>query len=361
MKSLWTIALIVCLEAAAQGTASRVIGEVTVHSGDSVTVRTDGGDAVAVRTRADTVWLRIPPGERDLKKAIRIAPAEVGPGDRVLARGAAAPGDPSMVASTVIVITKSDLAQKNQRDLEEWRRRGIAGRVVGVDAANRRFTMTVLSREPGETLVVDVSGAAEFRRYAPGSARFADARPGSLADLQPGDQVRVLGEHDDAAASVKAERVVSGAFRNIAGTVISVDAMRHELRVRDLETKQPVSVRIESDTTLRRLPPMLAVMLARRFNSGAAGQRAAAMPARPAANGRFGGGDLQSVLERMPPFALGDLKPGEALLIAGTRDADPGRSTALTLLSGVEPLLTAPNAASRVGGMWNFGEVVLPQ
>jgi hypothetical protein len=75
----------------------------------------------------------------------------------------------------------------------------------------------------------------------------------------------------------------------------------------------------------------------------AAGQGDAAGGAR-----RSAGADLSQMMERLPTGTLADLKNGDAVMIVAS-EPSPGSSTvdAITLLSGVEPILTAnPN-----GGM----------
>lgn len=61
------------------------------------------------------------------------------------------------------------------------------------------------------------------------------------------------------------------------------------------------------------------------------------------------------MMERMPTFALTDLKPGDALIVASTAGAEPGKVTAITMLAGVEPMLTAPSQARQQAmGGWNL-------
>ena len=55
----------------------------------------------------------------------------------------------------------------------------------------------------------------------------------------------------------------------------------------------------------------------------------------------------------MPPLVLADLKKGDALVISSSRGNNPSDVTALTLLAGVEPLLTA--APRMPGGNVNAG------
>ena len=71
------------------GKLDRVIGEVTAIEAGSkrITVKTDSGSAVEAALDEKTLFLRIPPGEKDLKKAARIALEEIAVGDRVYVRG----------------------------------------------------------------------------------------------------------------------------------------------------------------------------------------------------------------------------------------------------------------------------------
>ena len=62
------------------------------------------------------------------------------------------------------------------------------------------------------------------------------------------------------------------------------------------------------------------------------------------------------MIERLPAITLADLKPGAAVAIASTRGSDPSEVTAITILSGIEPLLTATPQGGRqmVNGSWNL-------
>ena len=76
--------------------------------------------------------------------------------------------------------------------------------------------------------------------------------------------------------------------------------------------------------------------------------------------------NIQEMMERLPTVALADVKLGEMIVVSSTKGADPTRLTAISLLSGAEPLLTmiaasqpqqasgqsAPNPA---GGLGNSG------
>jgi hypothetical protein len=73
-------------------------------------------------------------------------------------------------------MTKSDLAQKQQREREDWRRRGVAGTVTSFDPAAKEIAISARTREGARNIVVE-TGGAEFLRYAPDSVRFQDVKP----------------------------------------------------------------------------------------------------------------------------------------------------------------------------------------
>jgi hypothetical protein len=368
----------------------RALGDVTAVDAGAKTLqlKTDAGVTWSVALTDQTKCVSIAPGETDIKKATPIAPDAIKPGDRVRARGEAGGDANTMTALSVIVMTKTDLAQKHARDRAEWMSRSVAGTVIAVDPGANEITISTRSREGQKTTMIQASASTQYRRYVSDSVKFADAKPGSLAEIQVGDQVRALGDKNDDGTRVTAEEIVSGAFRTFAGTVLSVDPAAGTLRVTDLQTNKPVTVRVKEDTLVRRLPEMMATMLARRIGGGTSGQGGPGQggPGQGgAAGGAPGGGqwqrgqgqgygaggggaaggpggpgssggrqfDLQQVLERMPPLNLAGLKKGDALLISSSRGSDPAAVTALTLLAGAEPLLAA--APRMAGGSFNAG------
>ena len=356
--------LAACLAAAQTASKSRIVGAITsVDAGKKqLVVKADDGSSTSVQLDDATKLLRVAPGEKDLTKATPIQFSDLAVGDRVLVRG----GTP---ATSLIVMTKTDLAKKHERDRAEWQKRGMAGLVTAVNRDAKEITISTRVAEGRKTVVVDTSGSVNFRRYAPDSVRFADAKPSKLEELQNGDQLRVMGDKNADGTRVKAEEIVFGTFLTLAGTISGVNAAASEITLKDLDTKKPVVVRVNADTSLKKLPPMLANVLAMRLRgeqpgmpSGAQGSRpAGAPPAGPGGPGmtgnRFGGPhgnmDFSDMLERMPAFNLAELKAGDALILSSTRGADLSKVTAITVVYGVEPLLTAA-PERQIGGMWNF-------
>jgi len=215
------------------------------------------------------------------------------------------------------------------------------------------------ARETARLVTVEAPAGVPLRRYAPDSVRFADAQPSSFEALNVGDRLRVLGDRSADGSRIKAEEIVFGAFRNIAGLVKTVDAETGEIHVTDLETKKPVLVRVNADSMLRRMPEGMAMMIARRrqaaANGGAPppaqGQPGQGGPGSGGPRGPRGGMDFQQVLERMPALTLAELKPGDALIISSTKGADSSEATAIVVVAGVESLLASAAGGPGMGGI----------
>ncbi len=358
---------------AATSQAVRPVGVVMAidPEGKRITLKTDAGPELAVLLQDRTNFLRVPPGERDLKNATKIRVSDIGVGDRILVRGRIAEDQKSISAASLIVMSKADIAKKHEADRAEWQRRGVAGTITTLNAAAREITIS--TRTPGDPkpMTILLPNAAVLRRYAPDSVKFSDAKPSTPAELRVGDEVRALGNKSDDGSRYTAEELVSGSFRNFAATVTSVDSTERTIKITDLSTQKPLLVRITADSNLRKLPPFVAQMMAMRMApsatpSGRPGGESgiAVSGSRGMGSGGPGGGirgpggptDISQMLERMPPVGLADLKRGDAIIVASTIGVDPKQVTAITVLAGVEPLLTAaPGGGQQMSlGPWNF-------
>jgi hypothetical protein len=62
------------------------------------------------------------------------------------------------------------------------------------------------------------------------------------------------------------------------------------------------------------------------------------------------------MLARMPAITIADLQKGDAVMIVATEGNAASQPTAITLLSGVEPILTAaPDQAAMSLSPWSLG------
>jgi hypothetical protein len=358
--------------------STRILGELTaINAGSNqLTIKTDKGESVSLTLAERTRYLRVTPGETDLKNASKISLSDLGTGDRVLALGKPSEDGKTLAATSVIVMTKADITKKQEHDRAEWQTRGITGLVTAVAPDTRQLTVTVHTLQGAKTITVESDDTVDFRSYAPDSVRFNDTKPSSFAELKPGNHVRVLGEKNADGSRMKAEAIVFGSFRSLAATVVSVNPAANEVTVTDLGTKKNVIVRVNSDTTMRRLPPPMAMSLARRYNpsyfrTSAAGGRGARGGQGAGGGAEAGGGDggmrfsgsqaadLQQALEKVAPLPITELNKGDAILVTSTAGADPSRVTAISLVAGVEPLLTKA-AGERINLDWTL-DMNMPQ
>jgi co-chaperonin GroES (HSP10) len=322
---------------------ARQIGTVKSVGGDSLTLTTDAGQAVVVSVADGARILQLAPGSTDLKTAQTIALADIAVGDRVLVSGKTGDGA-GFAASRVILMKSSDIAQKHEAEQGDWQKRGTGGIVNSVDSGSGAVTVSVGAKK----LIVNTSSTTKFRRYAGDSVKFEDAKPGTLAQIQVGDQLRVRGAKSEDGSSIQAEEVVSGSFKNVAGLISSIDAAKGTVTLKDLATKKTVTVQITDNSNLKALPPQAAARFAARAKgaaSGAGGEsHAASQPGGSPAGGagQSAGTDLSQLVSRLPNQTVADLKTGDAVMIVASQpDSASSTVTCVTLLSGVEPILAA--------------------
>jgi hypothetical protein len=367
MSACLTAFTVIC---AAQETPSakpteHVLGTVTRvdPASHTITVKDDktGAETLVLLENTRTL-LKVPPGAKDLKTATRITSDDLELNDRVDVRGTkpdgtAGPNAPNAIAArSVLLMSGRELAKTHQAEAAAWQH-STAGTVNSVDGAGQKLEVTVRTPEGPKSITVNVSPSTEFTRYAPDNPK-TPARS-QLSDIQPGDQVRVIGQQSDDGGTIAAQKIYSGAFRTVAGTVTAIATDGRQLTITDLQTKQPVLVALMDGSTVRKLPPTMAMGLARRLNPNAA-------PA-PASNANGGnpdatahpvraGGDLSRMLEHAPTIAVSDLKPGDAVVVSGVAaGSDKGRLIASSIIAGVEPIFqSAPPRQGRSLGDWSL-------
>ena len=120
-----------------------------------------------------------------MKSATPIQASEIHVGDRMLAIGPTGEGN-SVAASTVVVMTQSDIAQRQQQEREEWRK-GVGGIVKEVNPAAGTIAVVNALVSSGKPIVIHVSPANSIRRYSPDSVNFDEAKPGTLDQIKTGD------------------------------------------------------------------------------------------------------------------------------------------------------------------------------
>lgn len=366
---------------------ARPVGTVKAINGNEIILATGSGPEVTVTTQDSTRIIHTVPGQTDLKNATPMTLEDIQVGDRVLVRGSSSDNGKSVVAASAVVMKQSEIAARQEQERQDWQKRGIGGLVKSVDPTSGSIQVSVASFASTKDVAIHTSKATVVRRYSADSVKFDDAKPGTLAQIKPGDQLRALGMRNTDGTSLEAEEIVSGSFRNIAGTVQSTDPGQNTVSVMDLITKKPVTVKIKPDSQLRQLPVAFAQRIAMRLRGGGAsggepvatgassrgGKGSSGAPAEVVSGapnggsrgGGFGGGnrpggppDFQQMLNRLPAVSLADLHKGDVVMIVTTQGSDVSAPAVITLLSGVEPILTASPNSSRAATLlspWNLG------
>jgi hypothetical protein len=404
-KTVWTALLAAAVAlgstcvilAAAQATdagptaIAKRIGTIKSVSGSTLTLAPSSGPEVAVTVQSSARILRLGAGEKDLKNATPIQIGDLQAGDTIRVRGTTSDDGKSFTAMEVVVITHAAVAAVTDQIRQDWQKRGAGGRVESIDAAAGTVTISLPSLTAKKTIIVHTTKTTVVYRYAPDSAKPEDARLSSLPQIQPGDQLRARGDRNADGSEMTAEEIYTGVFPQFAATVKSVDASAGTISLQDLATKKIVELKITSDSQLHKIPAEMAQGFAARLKGGmpagtppAGGNPAATgspssagsattssnnsqAGARP--NGGWGGGagggaraggfDFQRMLSRMPSSTLADLnlQKGDAVYVLATEGTATTPKTAITLLSGVEPILQASPSASQAMMLtpWSLG------
>jgi len=379
-------------QTASPSAVEKQVGAIKSIEGTTVTITTDSGSSAAVSVQPTTKIVRVAPGQTDLKTAVPVELKDLQVGDRVFVRWKASDTAQPVPALGIIVMKRADVDAKQEHDREDWQKRSVGGLVSSADPGSATVSISVTALGGTKTMAIHTTPKTVFRRYAPGSVKFDDAGPSSLDQIKPGDQLRALGTRNAEGSAMEAEEIVTGSFRNIAGTIISIDAASNSVTVMDLLTKKTVVVKLSSQSQLRKLSPEVAQRIAFRLKAAAAGtsqtgntpaapgaapasgnrpnggagagstppdaQQAGGAPSPGAGSGRPGGQvDLQQILSRMPDTPLADFQKGDAVMVVSTDGGSSGGLTAITLLGGVEPILAAAPSASQAMTLspWSLG------
>ena len=324
-------------QAASTNTTQR--GTVKSASATAIVIATDTNAELTVTPADSARILQLAPGSTDLKSAQTITLANISAGDRVLVTGHPGDGASTVTAARIILMKSSEIASLHASQTQEWLRHGTGGIVKSVSGS------TIAVGSGSKVLTVTTTPATIYRRYASDSVKFEDAKSGSLADIATGDQLRVRGAKSDDGSTITADEIVSGAFQNLAGAVAKVDPASGTITIKDLATKQTVTVAVTANSDLRHLPEQQATAFARSHSGAAAPASAPVAPSTAGASSRRAGMDLSQMLSRLPSQQVTDLKPGDAVMVVASRTSN-GTLTAVTLLSGVEPILSTSTGQS---------------
>jgi len=350
--------------------ANLALGEVSAISAaaNKIVLQTKDG-AIDVGLMPTTTFKRVSPENPSLAAATAANLADIGVGDKILVTGTVSADKKTVPAKQIFLMTKADIVKKNEKERAAWKTRGIAGKIVALSPQTKQVTISVSGLGAERNVILTPKSTVVFRRYAPDSISFSDAKLSSFAELKVGDRVRALGDKSADEAGFQAEEIVSGSFTMVGGTITAIDAQKKEITIKDLQTNKPITIVVRDTSVLKKFPTEMASMMAMRMGGGmqppqgrvAAGGNAAVRPPRsnqtggqasPDGMGEGGGmrgarGEFDDLLERFPNVSLAELKIGDAIAVSSTTGVVPDRVTAIKLLTGVEPFFQAQQAGRR--------------
>jgi hypothetical protein len=354
---------------------SGVIGEVkAIDAGaKQMIVRADSGVLFTVNLSDKTQYKRMAPGQTTFTSATEITLSDIGQGDRVWARWRPGSDQKTVPSAQVVVMSKADVAKKHEQERAEWRRRGVSGIVAALNPATKEITVSsrTLMGTP-QSVIIPVTDKVMIRRYPPDSIpKYSEARPSKFEELKTGDQLRALGDKSADGTHLTAEEVVFGSFRIAGGTVTAIDAANNQIKINDLQTKKPLTIVLRPESVLRRFPE--GGMFGGGPGAGGPGRSNAGgtppasgqgkpSPNQPPPTGsggagqqaggpRPGGGmNMADLLERLPTISINELKVGDTVIMSSLQGSDPNQLTAVSLVTGIEPLLTMMAARQQAGG-----------
>lgn len=373
-------------DATGQKAIARSIGVIKTINGNAMTLTPTSGPEVAVTVQPNARLLRLAAGDKDLKNATPLQMQELQVGDTVRVRGYASDDAKAINALEVILITRSAVQAVGDQVRQDWQKRGISGMVDSVDVAAGNVNISIPGLTGKKTIVVHTTKNTVVRRYAPDSAKPEDAKPSSLQQIQPGDQLRARGNRSADGGEITAEEIYAGVFPRFVGTIKSIDAGAGTFSVQDLSSKKTVQLKVTADSQLHKIPPEMAQHFATRLKAmmpaGTPGTgSSSSSPAASSAQTQQGGGtgsrqmgsgggmgsgmrsggapDFQQMVSRLPSSTLPDLnlQKGDAVVILATEGTPSTAPNVITLLSGVEPILqAAPNGGQAMMlAPWSLG------
>ena len=370
--------------------SDRALGEVTAIdlTTKKISVRTETSQQITVNVDEKTLIRRVPPGETNVEKAAVVNFADIAVGDRVLARGKL---DGNTIQTRILlIVSSSELARRAEQSRAEWQRRGISGTIVTLDPVTKEIMLRSRTSITAPPIRIAASGGdVRFKRYAPNSTHYKDAISSTFEQLKVGDYLRALGDRSQDGTSFKPEEILAGSFRMAGGIITEVNQSTREVKIKDIQTRQTLTIVIGEDSKLRHLPVELLARMEQSMETTATAQagegqeirvmtpngpgmrRIMAIPPgeqnqqsrpgqQPSSNRAGGPGitmrripqdatpsegpqadneDYQETVEKLPPINIVDLKRGDGVIVSSMGGGDPSRLTVILLVTGVAEFL----------------------
>ena len=136
-----------------------VIGAISAidQASHTVTVKEDktGASQTILLVNTKTL-LKVEPGAKDLKSALRINADDLQVGDRVDVRGLKTDAPDTLAARTVVLMSARDLEQAHQAQATAWQH-STSGTVSAIDTAAGKITANVRTPDGPKPITIETS------------------------------------------------------------------------------------------------------------------------------------------------------------------------------------------------------------
>ncbi len=335
---------------------STISGEVGSIDSGKIVLKTANGNLDVVLS-PKTQYFSVPPDNFSTKAAVPAAFSDIKVGDKLIVTGMLSEDKKSIPAKSVYLISKTTFASKDAKDMEDWRMRGIAGQVISYDLVSKVIKVSVRGLAGERIVSVTPKDKIQYYRYTSETVQLKDAKKSVLTEIEIGDSIRVLGDKNTDGSEMTADKIVTGAFKTVGGTITAINVEKNEITINDFQTKKDVIVVVTDASLLKQFPPEMAARLSG-AQAGGGGQGNGMRPPTPGQTntqqnpptpgqtpgqgGGFragGGASFDDMLDRFPTVKIADLKVGDQIAVSSAKSSDPSRIRAIKLVSGIEPFI----------------------
>lgn len=371
-KSLFFIILLFISSAFAQTQppkASIIQGEVTaIREADNVLgMKTETGDLTVIIS-SKTVYKKVLPENPNPVAAVAATLSDIGIGDKILISAFLSDDKTKATARTIYLMTKADISKKSQAEQDKWKNRSVTGKVVLVNEAAKEITIAVKTQTGDKNVVLSTFTNTIYKRYSEDSTNYKDAKIGTFADVKTGDQVRAVGDKNADGSLLKAEEIISGAFKQIVGKITAINPQTNEITVQEFAEKQGKTtvVALKDTSLLRKFPEEYVQMTMMKMLGMASGggtstvrpptQQGNSTPKppqpTPTPTPTQNNSSVQideNMFEKFQPVTLTELKVGDTIATLCPNKPGLEKFTAIRLLSGMDWLAAIPQITAMSG------------
>ncbi|MFV0387197.1 MAG: hypothetical protein ACK5NT_00440 [Pyrinomonadaceae bacterium] len=292
------------------------------HSTVSVLLENNSSYIVEIEPQSSLRLVRA--GETTLTNAVSITINQIEIGDQCFIRGVSS-GTNKIKAAQIVIVKKSDIEERQRLRQTKWEKIGVSGVIESIDKDLKRITVKVPTSN--QVIRVLLTESSSIQRYPEGAKSINEFESSDISKMNIGDQIRALGENDQASGDYIASEIFSGFFRTISGKVVSKDLSNGELELIDSSTNTLVKISVRGSTNIRKLYPTTKTE-----------------PGNISAPEKKGKINLNAFFANAKEIGLSDINPGDLIAVASASRNNSQIISALTIVSGLEILSNANDA-----------------